>query len=171
LLDWSAWLGAQAAIPYFHYHPLSEFATWRIAAEINNEALLSINRELAIAQRACSSREAYEAFERAIRLATNADSPSLFAAFVRYLTDGCSRFKDTLLSCFADRDVPLTFEPLVDVIISIIKQEDRELARSGAIALAVGGQRSFNALNLALKELPTARRDDLERFLAFAAGL
>ena len=89
------------------------------------------------ARRATTPRSAYGAFERLLRRVAAGERPIL-DAMVGYLGDPRAPFKDTLLSCVADREMVLTHEPALRRLTALLEAADLEVARSAALALGAG---------------------------------
>jgi len=120
------------------------------------------------ARRSTAARRAYESFERAVEVITSTSDNASLAPLLSYLGDDDAPYRDTLLSCLADRDVPLLDAPAIKRVASLLSHQNRELARSAALALTAGGERATEGLQVALGYLDASRRADLERLLSFA---
>lgn len=148
--------------------------SWRLqsprAPKSKSTQVRATNVFLDEARRATTPRSAYGAFERLLRRVA-AGERSLLDAMVGYLGDPRAPFKDTLLSCVADREMVLTHEPALRRLTALLQAADLEVARSAALALGAGGDVSCQALRAALAGMSDARREELERFLSFASDL
>jgi hypothetical protein len=134
------------------------------------KAKAAIAGHLSNARRATGSRDAYRAFERAARVVEMARAPAMLERLLVYVADRGAPFRDTLLSCIADRELPLDGEPTIRGLLALLADDNREVARSAALALESGGSASSAALFAALPALSEQRRGDLKRLLSFAGG-
>jgi len=130
----------------------------------------SIDAQLAEVRRATTAGRAYDAFEHAICIFESSKAPVLLGLLAAYLTDLSAPFKDTLLGCLSDREVCINHDLTMQRLIALLAAEDRELARAAALVLDAGGEGASTALVAALLALPEDRRNDLNRFISFAAG-
>lgn len=138
-----------------------------------------VRAHLEAARHSTARRHAYENFDRAIEVDVSTDTSINQIAICKYLADDDAPFRDTLLSCLADREVFLGYAPIISQIAALLSHDSREIARSAALALSVGGERASEALNGRLREprsprrpsprrvLDANRRADIEKFLAF----
>ena len=90
---------------------------------------------------ACRPRGAYDKAEPIVELLAETRYPSTLWRVARYLRDEGSPWRDVLLSCFADNDLPLR-DSLAMEIKFLTSSADRSLAQSAALALKAGGERS-----------------------------
>ncbi len=106
------------------------------------------------ARHATTGREAYDAFEGALK---HEDDVTI----VTYLVDPYAPHKRTLLGCMADLDVTIS-DPIVVVLCTLLSASDIRLALSAVILLP-----SSQAIE-ALQKLPdNERRRELEHFRKF----
>jgi len=160
--------GARTLLDKAPLHVLADAAVAEMRQAV--VAAASIEARLSEARRATTTGQAYIAFEHAVRIAESRSTSALQALFLAYVTDPSAQFKDTLLSCVADREVRLDYEPAVRSLVALLGTQDRELARSAALALDAGGEGASTALIAALKTLPDDRRRDLNRLIWFTGG-